>query len=121
MITPVSAVPSPSRPGEKRDRVLGTIMIGIGIALIALIFAPLIIEVPEQLELVRHMSSVTVFPILWGGYQLRNSYAEDLGEAPQFQTRRARRIGAALLFATGSVGLGAAVILPFLKSVSFGS
>lgn len=98
------------RPGEKRDRLLGTIMISIGIALVALIPMPFVMDVPSELVSVRHMAAVTIFPFLYGGYILRNSYADNLGESPQFRTPRARRTVAALLFAMGLVAIGGAVI-----------
>lgn len=100
------------RPGERRDQIVGTLMILAGIGLIALNLVPSVV-IPSQLFSLRHMGIPVALCFLSGGYELRNSHAANLGEAPQFRTPKARRISGAILGATGLVGTGLSLIFQF--------
>lgn len=82
-------------------------MIAIGIAVFGLVIVQFAVPLPRS---VIDLTPVSFFPFVWGGYQLRNSYADDRGEAPQFRTPRYRRLWATILFAIGLVALSGPLI-----------
>jgi len=102
-----TAPPSELRAGEKRDRLLGTLLMAAGLALLLAWLLPI--------SSVGWIRRAFMSPMIWlfAGYQLRNSYAENLGEAPAYRTPRVRRIGALVLFVLGLIGL----VLAFLQII----
>lgn len=97
------------RPGEKNDRIVGAILMAAGILLFALAFAPLRYLEDFGLDWIRHIQFIALFGWTYAGYTLRNSYAENLGEGPEYRTPRWRRITAALFFVPGLICIPLAV------------
>ena len=103
----MSAVTQQFRPGEKRDRLLGT----------ALIVASALVPAWQLIPATRDLFDLgPAFVAGWAawpyaGWRLRNSYGTDNHEGVQFRTPQARRRAVAFYFTIGLVGMIASILI----------
>ena len=90
------------RPGEKRDRLLGTTLMIASVLQLAWQLVP---ATRHILDFGAVASPGGWWAWLYGGWRLRNSYGTDNSEAVKFRTPETRRKAAAFFFALGVIGL----------------